>query len=260
MGWDLTRALAAREADFFVADRSHGWEWPDSGLDDLVASKPDVVWCCVGFGGVAETSSDYTRAITAHVGLAVDCMMRFPEETKLVFFSSDHAANERNPGNPKLHSMSPKSLFALSKLQLEEAFGFLNRPNTTIVRLSSIYGGGRPSRTFPGRLIAQYAKPCEIPLPSNLCTPTPTDWLAETMLRRLDKLVGEEPKVVHLAPSGHVSYAQWGRLIMGPKFDVKERGLDESRPAAPLLGCSIGPVPSWKDLWDRIGRKTFNLK
>lgn len=260
LGWDLTKALSAREEDLYIVGRTSGWEWPGSQLDDMIGLKPDVVWLCVGHGGTAEANMDYSGAVSTHVGLPVDCLMRFPEETKIILFSSDHCANEKHPSNPNLHTLTPRSLFTLSKLSMENAFWFIGRPNSAVVRLGSLYGDGRPSRSFPGRLLAHNTRPCTVPIPSNFVTPTPTEWLAETLIRRIDAIVGGAPRCVHLAPSGSVSLPHWARLILGPKFDIEERPPSPDRPIKVGLGCSIGPTPDWRDLWDRIGKKNFNIK
>lgn len=259
LGADLADLLGEQEADYFIASKELGFQWPGCGLDDLVALHPDVVWLCVGSGGVLEAQCDYSNALCSSAGLFTDCLMRFPEETSIVAFSTDHCANETHPTNPGLHTMNPRSLFAHSKLHMERVLKFIDRPNSSIIRLGTLYGKSRPMRTFPGRLLSQFPRQTTIPLPMNLVTPTPTDWLADMLLKRSDAFLRGGPKICHAAPSGNVSIADWGKMVLGPEFTIKERELDETRPAGVSIGCSLGPVSNWLDLWNQRGRKIFNL-
>jgi dTDP-4-dehydrorhamnose reductase len=90
-------------------------------------------------------------------------------------------------------------------------------------------------------------------LPINLVCPTPTKWLAQTLVDNVDKVFAESYPITHLSPAGNLTVADWGRLILGDS-KVKDGLLDPQRPAVSALGCPFLPdLPHCRELWKQYG-------
>lgn len=248
LGRSLANQLAQRGLTYKLLDKSE-FCYPEK---TLLMDKPTHVWCCIGAGSVNRAKEDFNGVISTHVQLPIHLMKTLPEKVKLVFFSTDYVADEKNPSLPLHKTSEPRSLYALSKLWLEQSVVFSKRANTCVVRVGSLYGRHFPERTFPGRLRANYPVPGPVTLPRNLVTPTPTDWLAEGLLDTQSKFMfTPSPCIKHCAPKGNVSVAHWGRLILDKSYTVYEAGYDEERPKISDLNCSFWPPEDWKELWEK---------
>lgn len=219
---------------------------------------PDVVWLTAGYGSVEEASNNPATAAYFHVQLPVKLRETLPETSKLVVFSSDYAASEEYPRDPKQKTVTPRSLYAKLKRRMEEDLEFHSFGPTAIVRVCSLYGTHKPEKCFPGKVIRKEAVTPEgerLTFPQNVVTPTPTRWLARMLALHFEKLFdGDGVKISHCAPAGNVSVHDWAKFslegIAGQeRFTYFPKGFDEQRPKVSSLCCSFAEVPHWYDLW-----------
>ncbi len=185
--------------------------------------------------------------------MPVSIALLLPKDIRLVVFSSDYAADEGDPSATAKVNPRPRSLYACTKIWMEQALTTLKRPNTCVVRVGTLYGEHFQDRCFPGKLKANYPQPGEVLLPQNLVTPTPTRWAAKMMVDNMAKLFSEQGTLVHhLAPIGNVPVGMWGRKILGPGYNILSKGFDSNRPHFSNLGCSIAkPNATWEQLWEQ---------
>ena len=212
--------------------------------------KPDYVWVTAGAGSVESVKENFELGVFTHVTMPLEIMRSAPNGTRIVLFSSDYVAHEDFPGDPTKRTSKPRSLYAMTKLWLEEGFDFLERPNSVVIRVGSLYGKHFYEKTFPGKLTQRYPEPDKIVLPTNVIVPTLTRWAAEVLLRHSEFMFyGPMKKVYHLAPRGQVNVLNFGRLILGEGYRFEAKGLDLNRPRLSQLGCSFGEAPDWLELW-----------
>lgn len=250
LGLDLQKKLSESGHESRILTRSEGWSWPES-FESMQALNPECIWYCVGAGSVEVAIRDFNAVVSAHALIPIDMMRRFSKETKFVLFSSDYAASEDDPTNPQKRTHRPRSLYALSKIWMEEGFEFLNKPNACVVRVGSLYGKHISSRTLPGRLHEKFPEPCSLMLPTNTVVPTLTAWVADVLVKNYERLFfGPHRKTYHLAPQGGVSVLNWGKRILGSEYHIDPKGIDETRPERSNLGCSFGEAPHWEELWN----------
>lgn len=205
----------------------------------------DCIWYCVGGGSVQEAKDNYNLAHYLNCTLPIYLADSLPDNIKLVFFSSDYVASETEPNNPKRFVEKPLSLYAQSKLEMEKYIRATARPNTSIVRVTSLYGHHKPHKTFPGKILKNFAFiEKKISLPQNLVTPTSTYWLSSILLKHFDQLFSDTSVVTHhVAPAGNVSVSDWGKFVLHEIRDrfcfVDEEFYDLERPKFSNLGCSL---------------------
>lgn len=250
VGVDLYHAIKKAGHTARILTRSDGFEFPES-LPQIHHFKPDFIWVAAGAGSIEAAKANFQLTLETHVLLPEGLMKEMRPECKLIFFSSDYAADEENPSDPTKCNKNPKSLYSLSKVILEHTVRIVNRPNTCVVRVGSIYGSWFYEKTFPGKLNARYPSPCQIELSMNRVTPTPSKWVADMLVKNLDKIFDPtKPTLHHIAPSGSISVQMWGQRILGEGYKVTSRGFDQDRPLCSNLGCSLDPQPpDWTDLW-----------
>ena len=128
-----------------------------------------------------------------------------------------------------------------------------NKPKTYVYRVGSLYGVHKPQKCFPYKLkknlVDAQKKGLEIKLPSNHITPTPTDWVADSVIHALNSL-GEDFKIFNVAPMLCCKVQEWGELIL--QQPIKENDFDYSRPIYSNIGCDLPTQieqKSWLDLW-----------
>jgi len=116
--------------------------------------------------------------------------------------------------------------------------------NFYVVRVSGLYGSHFPLRTFPGKLKNNYPKPTKLTLPLNKIQPTPTRWLAE-------KLITSDftSNLTSIAPQGGISYCDWGKIILGEKYDITDRGYEPAYVSDILLSSTY--AETWGELWKK---------
>lgn len=227
------------------------WRYPTHPVREILDSEPDYVWCCIGGGSVNEAKSDFARVLQAHLNIPLEFAMFLPEKTRLVAFSTDYVADEEDPSNPQKRTAQCKSLYARTKLLMEETLSQLpNSGQIRIVRVGSLYGRNFPKKSFPGRLMGRFIENgAGIKLPMNRVTPTSTEWIADTLHRHLDGLF-EAPGVVHhLAPRGNWTVADWGRRVLPPTARVDDGDIDAERPQVSDLGCDWTHVDTLEDIY-----------
>lgn len=221
----------------------------------------DAIWYAVGFGSVAEAAKYPEMAHLFHVKIP-NTIARFADkESKLIFFSSDYAADENQPHRPDIINPTPRSNYAFLKAQMECELIQFDRPNTAIVRVGSLYGLYKPLNTFPGKIIKNFSDSDSWKeLPQNSVTPTPTLWAAHMLARNFDLLFSKRgTKAHHCAPRGNVNIRDWGKMILDQsRIDYKLTNrcfYDDQRPIISALGCSFNPhVPHWFDLFETYFR------
>lgn len=247
LGFDLMRTIHQAGDDGECLSRNSRFplrfNYPEDGIDVIAEHRPDVVWCTVGAGSVAQAKENFWPFIQSHVELPLKLISHLPKSTRIVLFSTDYVADEKNP---KEHACTgkPRSLYAFSKLWMEQMVVALDPVNVRIVRVGSLYGSFKPQACFPGKVLAN--RPTA--LPTNFVTPTGTFWLSEFLLNNLDALFLRKYIVQHVAPKGNIRMCDWGREILGS--EIEEKDLDIERPAISELGCSINvDVPHWRSVW-----------
>lgn len=249
LGMDLKLALTKAGHKVHVLTASEGFEWPES-RPHLLSFNPEYIWIAAGAGSVGEVKADMTPAVKTHVIMPVEMVNSLPEGIKVGIFSTDYAADENDPDNTQKTNPRARSLYALTKIWMEEAVKMIRRPNTTVFRVCSLYGHHFPERGFPGKLKSRHPDPCELLLPQNWCVPTPTWWVAETIEAYIGKCFDPTRTLVHhVAPSHGCTVIQWGQKILGEGYKVGSRGFDLERPPHSKLGCSLFRPPTWEDLW-----------
>ena len=262
LGLDLFAVLksAGFEVQMFTASR--GFRYPTS-LQKLVDYFPDVVWDAVGAGSVKEAKENYSRFIDLHVRLPIELVQELPDRCRLITFSTDYVAREEYPGDPKQSVVIPRSLYAQSKLFMEQSLLALSRPKTHIFRIGSLYGSRKPRKCFPHKIKEAYPEPCQVVLPANVVAPTPTAWVAKSLVGRLysANLPADADRfgpIHHIGPANGCTIAEWASLILGAGYDVKAEGFDDSRPHYSGLGCDFMlEPPTWSELWDEY-KETLN--
>lgn len=268
LGCDLAMTINSQENDEAVLlTRSNGYEvtlitsyWPE-----ILAIDPDVVWYCVGFGSVKEAVADPETARAIHVNLAEHLAKRLPDGKRLILFSTDYCADHEEADNPRAQTRYSKSFYANLKIEMENLIDHFNRPQTAVIRVGSLYGHHKPDKTFPGKVLNNFAynENQSITLPSNYVTPTPTRWAARMLVTHLDKLTNNDHATRHhLAPLGNVSVSDWAKMILDGLVDPKQFNqflyVDQERPIWSNLKCSFAEAPYWFRLWEEyFDREAF---
>jgi dTDP-4-dehydrorhamnose reductase len=214
----------------------------------LDLARPDIIWAPIGAGSVELAKKDFVPFCDLHIRLTAELLKA--TKKPIIFFSTDYCASETLPDQPN-RSCEPKSLYAHSKAMLEKLVYESERKNVKVVRVSALYGKGKPDNCFPAKVKKRYPEPGRYTFPTNECTPTPTTWLAEFLVDNLDRVLSSHNSVVHCAPAGNTKYYQWAQKILGSQYDCQAGDLDYSRPHTSNLGCSFADVPNWEDLWQK---------
>lgn len=255
LGIGLMEALQRQGHEAILFSRSIGWIYPSEGairhIDDQQA---DVVWCAIGAGSVEKCLTDYDQALSLHVGLPVALLTKLKPKTHVILFSTDYVADEEFPNHPGRNTLMPRSLYAMSKLTMEQHFHMIARKSSTCIRIGNLYSSRiMPGDCFPGKVLEHNKGRTQINLPSNMVTPTPVEWLADYLVRKLPYLINFGPKILHAAPSGTVSLCDWATHFVPHGTTIYNVGPDERRPMVSELGCTIEPTPHWVELWNVYG-------
>lgn len=255
LGCDLQIALDKMGHDARLLTASEGFEWPESNpmFHNGEFKSTECVWVTAGKGSVesAMDPHDMEDVIGTHFVLPVGLATSMPKSMRLAVFSTDYVADEADSKSTAKQTSRPKSIYACMKIAMEQAIYAHKRPLTTIFRVGSLYGGHYPERTFPGKLQKNHPNFGEVTLPMNWVTPTPTWWVAETIVHNLHGLFHTRgPLTHHVAPVGGCTLSQWGRLVLGDGYTFKSNGFNDMRPAFSNLGLSFGSDPrTWQELW-----------
>jgi len=261
LGLDLQHEIETKElGDVETQSLSTGLDVTNTEqLKKLISeTEADYIWYCVGFGSVEQVKKEREKAIAIHLRAPHTIMNMAPYWSKIIFFSSDHVADEAHPDRADLISPIHRSEFAKIKSHFEILTNNFGRANTAVVRIGSLYGLHKPLETFPGRILRTFGPnpDLKIRLPQNLVTPTPTLWLASVLLSNLDSLFNEDrPLTHHCAPSGNVSVWDWATFVLQglrePSAFTREKFIDQSRPELSALDCSFLQTNwHWNELWN----------
>lgn len=262
LGWDLLSELKRRGIEAAILSRSNGFHVEDSVALMKVLTRPgfDVIWYCVGGGSIAEAISNPVESRRMLVSLPMLVAKSASPDKRLVFFSSDYAADETDPRNSAKTGGAGTNYAAL-KIELENKLLAMARPNTAIVRVGSLFGTRKPAATFPGKILTNFGfNDATISLPENLVTPTPTMWLAAKLVENFDKLFHvQQTQRHHCAPRGSVSVKDWATFILqglrGTEGYSHKASIDRSRPRLSNLGCCFAKAEHWEAVWQHYFRR-----
>lgn len=233
--------------------------------------QPDHVWYCVGGGSVNESKMDHPLAklsMELNAITPIRLAEMLPERIRLTVFSTDYVADESRTSNPFVQSPFMRSQYAMNKAYMEGQLKQMNRPNTSVIRVGSLYGVHNPENTFPGKILQNYANnDLMIKLPSNIVVPTPTRWAAAVMLSNPEELFCSYGTLFHhCAPEGGVSVKDWAKFILrgfraDDAFHWGKDFFDTERPLFSGLGTSFGDRKDyWFDLWTTYFNPEWFLK
>lgn len=260
LGLDLEKEITKKEKAL-VLSKSTGINFTNylDLLNKIKELNPEVLWVSVGGGSVPDCKighPNHPHSVYLNTILPVSLNRDLPEKIKIVFFSTDYVANEIEVDNPKRICKKPLSEYAKQKMDMENQIMVENKPNRAIVRVASLYGIHKPQKTFPGKMLLNFAlKNDKINLPINRVCPTATRWLAFCLFQNLKNLFSRETNRHHCAAQGHVSVKDWGKIILkGYRCDADfvqsyPSFVDDERPPLSDLGCSFATSPHWADLW-----------
>lgn len=249
LGVDLQLTCESMGNKAHIFTPSTGFSWPES-REQIVALQPDYVWITAGFGSVEQCKKNPNGAFDTHIGLPLSIIKALPE-ARVGLFSTDYAADETDMSNANKLTRHPKSIYALSKMCMENSVKLLNRPNVSVFRVSSLYGRHFPERTFPGKILQRFTTPCEVTLPQNFISPTSTAWIAEAIMSSLPMLFSPVMPLFHnCSATGGTTVMNFGRKILGDKFTFNSKGMDWERPAYSNIECSFTQGPNWEKMWE----------
>jgi dTDP-4-dehydrorhamnose reductase len=251
LGLDLQEVLTERGQQVELISRSTGvvLTGASADLSPVFRSKADIVWCCVGGYSVAETEAQYMEAVQVLQSLPMNLIMNAPRDKHIILFSSDYAADESNPMDPTRWAIPPKSLYAALQQTKEYLACYVARSTSKVVRVGSLYGHHKFDRTLPGKLYTHNPSPREVRLPSNLITPTWTRWLAEHMMDNLHVLLEPGFGIYHAAPTGCISVADFGQVVLGSQYKILHQPVDPKRPAFSCLGSTLGEALDFAEVY-----------
>jgi dTDP-4-dehydrorhamnose reductase len=253
LGMDIASTLKSKNSSIMILTKRLGFGYPmrPYGLEEITERMPDVIWLATGAGSVG---GDFLHQLDIHVRLVVETLKEAAPGAKVVAFSTDYVADPANIQDPTKRIREPQSSYARSKVWMEEFIVDSNDPRIRAVRVGSLYGEWKPRSCFPSKLCANsYRSQEPVVLPINQVCPTPTKWLAKILVENLDAIFAEPYPITHLAPSGHLSVADWGRLILG-NGRVIDGDLDPKRPAFSSIGCPfLADAPHCTELWQEYG-------
>ena len=194
------------------------------------------VWLKIGAGSVEDAEKNYLPFIDLHLKLTMDLVKQLPDHVKLHIFSTDYVVDSEI-----------RSLYALSKKQMEDTLLFIKRPNTYIYRVGTLYGEWK--KCFPSKLLHNASNKNLINLPVNRVKPTATKWLAKILvdLQFTSKYDHLKPfTILDVAPKGDISIYELGKLLL-PYYVTSTYKYDLKRPSECKLNSFF--EDSWEDIW-----------
>jgi dTDP-4-dehydrorhamnose reductase len=232
LGTDLFETIVKAGHEAVIWKHGDKFDWPNTpprGLDAFTH-----IWCAVGYGSVNEAAAKFRHAVDVHVNLP-DYIVRHAPQARLIFFSTDYIESPAS------------SLYALTKYFMEHRLAFeMNwggRRNINIIRLGSLYGKHRQVKNLAYRLQQNLDE--ILKLPSNMIRPTPTKWVAEVLVDKINDI----PPLFHLCPSDDVSVADFGKFCTGKEVEVGM--IDIQRPRVIEPKCAyLKDAPTWKSLYE----------
>lgn len=240
LGMDLLNQLTAEKREAYMASRSTGWELINfvEEINKLHAEKNTdfTIWNCIGGGSVEWADKHKAEAHHSLYEIPTYLADNLADKIRLVHFSSDYALE------PEL------SYYAYLKAHAEQAMVDTDKPNTIIMRVTSLYGEHFPDRSLPIKLMVNAKKQGRLTLPTNEICPTPTDWLAWLTPEFVDQGIDDSTQIVEVKPEGSCEVYEFGKKVIGPSL-VKRGSLDLKRPPEMNLH-EIPTTTSWEDLWN----------
>ncbi len=244
LGKDLEKALIASGQEVTVVSLSDGFDYRTF---QWYGHPPRCIWVAAGIGSIKECEANPTKALETHAIMPLELYKRFPE-TFFVFFSTDYCATEAG--------MWPtfRSFYEITKHALERGFDAMNYANHNVlgthgcvVRVGSLYGRHFPDKCLPYKLLSSVIEKGYASCVTNKITPTPTDWLAETLVKNFHRL--PEEGFHNVAPQGNVSVIDFAKTFIDEDL-IKETPItDQRRPYESKLVCKFERIPTWLELW-----------
>lgn len=232
-------------------------------FEEIRKRKPSVIWVAVGGGSVPEAklgADTHPRSRYLNEILPGTLNEDTPEACKIVFFSTDYVADEENPSDPMKSTSAIKSEYAKQKLSMENWIRSQDKTNRAIVRVTSLYGIHKPEKTFPGKILKNFAnKKGRLHFPQNHVTPTPTRWLASVLVNNFKDLFKDKgTSIHHCAPKGNLRVRDWAEMVLDGIREKKDFvrvndsmvQIDVERPYISNLGCSFADVHHYLELWN----------
>lgn len=206
-------------------------------IRDLQDLKPDVIWCTIGAGGPG--SQTLTKQLHAHLTLPALLAGWAP---KLVLFSTAYLNNDIGGWY---------SDYALTKHMME--LTMQKRENVRCFRVGSLYGNHYPLKCLPGKILSASREGRLNRAAFNKITPTPTQWLAESLVQgKVWERFREVPPHFNWAPSGSCSVKTWMEMILwdleGKQMPEVTSAYDSNYPEDSAANIIVGQ--SWLSLWE----------
>lgn len=254
IGISLSNQRGLSDDDITYINSRSGFD-PDRDIPILGRQNVECVWIAAGGMSIEGVKMDFAKGYQTFVDMPSKWIKLLPHHIKLVLFTSDYAYE------PTL------SKYAELKATMDSLVHEYNRPNTCLVQVSSLYGRIYPERCFPGRIILAAMNQPEITLPINKVTPTPCDFVAENLVKRLPNIFDSKQTMrLNMAPKGSISTFGWGQLVLQDHRKISARGYDPERPQSSHLDNYACPY-TWVQLWtqranwfDEMIRKLPDLK
>jgi hypothetical protein len=203
-------------------------------------NEADVLWCCVGCGGPTDDVEKYGDQAEAHIAVPVRMAKELKPYQKLVVFST-HYLNDDQFGQ--------RSFYAKTKFQMEQML--LGHPSVSVVRVGSLYGKHFPLKTLPGKVLkaSSLGKKVFRSVP-NLISPTPTEWLAEYLLKIK---VWELHGLSDIGPQDPMNVDEWmGAALEDCGAQIIPGKIDPAYPENSASMCDHA-VESCQSLWRKYG-------
>lgn len=197
-----------------------------------------TVWNTEGYGSIPECKKNPREAFEVHVMRNLDLLAGLHKNILLINFSTNYVDQE------------PKSEYAASKACMESLTKNFPREKVITIRVANLYSKYFPLKAFQGKILKNRDKVDA--LPCNAMIPTDCDWLVKEICDRLftkDNAKHLYGKVIQIAPSGMISAAEFGRIIICKKI---EKTSDETRPLYPIIENTWNIKDSWYDVWINI--------
>src|SRR6267154_2395941 len=99
IGLDLHNELLKAGHSSVILTKSDGFKWPE-GMKHIASLDPECIWVAAGGGSVDAAKKNFSDVLATHVTLPIELAQSLPPHVKLVLFSTNYAANEKDPSNP----------------------------------------------------------------------------------------------------------------------------------------------------------------
>ena len=197
----------------------------------LTTSSPDEIAICSAWPYVDGCEKDPQRSFSENVATVQNLIdATAGARTRLIFFSTDHVFDGRQPRNFEDDPVHPLSVYARHKREVEERL--LARGGALIVRTAWVFGVEARRKNFVYQVIeaSRAGRGLSLPRAQAGC-PTWSGWLADATLDLA------EDGIAHLTGDEPLTKAEWAGLILDalglPKIPVREVPWSDAGQLAP---------------------------